>query len=364
MFKVSIIGAGNVGASVAHSLALSQLAEIVLVDINGGVATGKALDLTQTGPIQDHGARLSGGASYEDTEDSDVVVITAGVARKPGMSRDDLLTINAEIVSSAARSAFKLSPDAIFVVVSNPLDVMTTLVQQVTGLDSERVIGMAGVLDSARLESFIAAELGISPRDVKAMVLGGHGDLMVPLPRHSSVKGIPIADLIPDTTVTALLKRTANGGGEIVQHLKTGSAFFAPGAAAAQIVKAILLNENLLIPCSVLPQGEYGLEGVYVGLPVIIGRCGVDKIIELRLNAEELAALKKSADSIKEQVTLMNKLLAAKNESATVESGKTAEPAATVAPAKTAEPAATVAPAKTAEKPATPPHAGDATKKS
>lgn len=309
MYKVSIIGAGNVGASAAADLAVSQLANVVLIDINGGVAKGKALDIVQTGPILGHGALITGSVDYSATANSDVIVITAGIARKKDMSRDDLLKINAGIVSAAALEAVKYSPNAIFIVVTNPLDVMTSLVQQVTGLPSTRVIGMAGVLDSARLESFIAEYLQVSPLDVRAMVLGGHGDLMVPLPRHASVKGVPVCDLVPAEILDAMLKRTVHGGAEIVGHLVTGSAYYAPGASVAVMVKSILLDERRLLPCSVMPHGEYGLTDVYVGLPCIIGRNGLEKIVPITLTEEEQAALVISANSIKASIALTDSLL-------------------------------------------------------
>ncbi|MDX1989312.1 MAG: malate dehydrogenase [Candidatus Obscuribacter sp.] len=309
MFKVSIYGAGFVGAAAAQNLALSQIANVVLIDIDGGVAAGKSLDLLQTGPVLNHSASLIGGADYEATRDSHIVVITAGIARKPGMTREDLLRINSTIVSSVAREAYKLSPNAIFIVVTNPLDVMTSLVQMETGLPSNQVIGMAGVLDSARLESFIAEYLQVSPLDVRAMVLGGHGDLMVPLPRHASVKGVPVSELIPAEELNKMMQRTVNGGAEIVALLKTGSAYFAPGASVAAMVKSILLDERRLLPCSVKPHGEYGLSDVYVGLPCIIGKNGLEKIVQLQLTAEEQEALRVSAESIKTNTTQALSLL-------------------------------------------------------
>jgi malate dehydrogenase len=309
MFKVSIIGAGFVGATAGHYIAMKNLADVVLIDINEGAAMGKALDLLQTGPITSHCSHLSGASGYEATANSDVVVITAGIPRKEGMSRDELLKINAQIVSSAAEQAVKFSPDAIFVIVTNPLDVMTQLTYQVTGLPSHRVIGMAGVLDSGRFQTFIAAELDISPVDVKAMVLGGHGDLMVPLLRHASVNGIPALELISEARLQELAVRTTDGGAEIVKHLKTGSAYYAPGASVALMVEAILQDQNRLLPCSVLATGQYGINDVYVGLPVVLGREGVKQVVELPLNSAELEALQKSAAAIAKNVATMNDLI-------------------------------------------------------
>mgnify|MGYP000255199107 CR=1 FL=1 len=333
MFKVSIIGAGFVGATAGQYIAMKNLADVVLIDINEGAAKGKALDLLQTGPITSHCSNLSGASAYEATANSDVIVITAGIPRKEGMSRDELLKINAGIVSGAAEQAVKFSPNAIFVVVTNPLDVMTQLTQQVTGLPSHRVIGMAGVLDSGRFQTFIAAELAISPVDVKAMVLGGHGDLMVPLLRHSSVNGIPVLDLIPEARMQELAVRTRDGGAEIVGYLKSGSAYYGPGASVAQMVEAILQDQKRLLPCSVLATGQYGLNDVYVGLPVVLGRNGLERIVELSLDSSELAALQKSAAAIAKNVATMNELIgwgkATVNEGAVVET--VAAPVAVVA---------------------------------
>lgn len=331
MSKVTIIGAGNVGATAAQCLVMNNIADVTLLDIAGQMAKGKALDLLQTGSISNHSCRLTGTDSYADTADSDIVVITAGIARKPNMSRDDLLKINAGIVKSAAEQAFKYSPKAIFIVVTNPLDVMTQLVWQTTGLMPQRVIGMAGVLDSARFQTFIADELNVSPEDVRAMVLGGHGDLMVPLIRHASVNGIPVTDLIAADRIEALSARTRDGGAEIVKLLQTGSAFFAPGASAALMVTAILHDSKRLLPCSVYAGGQYGLPEVFVGLPVVLGRSGMERIVPINLNDAEKAALLKSAQSISENVVRMNELLAP-------------QPAAvtplTVAPAEVVEPTA------------------------
>ncbi len=315
MSKVTVVGAGFVGSTVAQYVAEKDLADVVLIDIPNleGVAQGKALDLMQAAPISGwHSRSLTGSSDYAHTKDSDIVVITAGIARKPGMTREDLLRTNAKIVKEVAEKAVKHSPNAIFIVVTNPLDVMTYLVQETTKLDSTRVIGMAGVLDSARFQTFIGMELNVSCQDIRAMVMGGHGDLMVPLPRYSSVNGIPITELISKERIEALSARTRDGGAEIVKLLGTGSAYYAPGSSVSQMVEAILLDKNRLLPCAVLPtKGEYGLKDVYIGLPAVLNRKGLHKIIELKLTDEESAMLKKSADSIKENIKLMNDLLAA-----------------------------------------------------
>jgi len=308
MFKVTIIGAGNVGTTAGQYLHMRGIADLVFIDINEEMAKGKALDLSQTASISSGSAGLLGTSSYGESADSDIVVITAGIARKPNMSRDDLLSINAGIVSQAAKEAIKYSPNAIFIVVTNPLDIMTDLVQKTTQLDSKRVLGMAGVLDSARLEAFIAAHLQISPADVRAMVLGGHGDLMVPLKRHSSVKGIPVTELIEAEALHKIMERTRNGGAEIVSLLKSGSAYYAPGASVAQMVEAILLDEQRLLPCCVKASGQYGLQDIYIGLPAIVGRNGVEKIVELALNEEESRALAASAQSIADNIALLESL--------------------------------------------------------
>ncbi|MBY0358961.1 MAG: malate dehydrogenase [Candidatus Obscuribacterales bacterium] len=311
MSKVTVVGSGNVGATVAQYVAEKDVADVVLIDIIDGMPQGKSLDLMEAAPVHGHDRKIFGTNNYADTKGSDVVVITAGIARKPGMSRDDLLKTNAGIVQGVAREALKNSPDAIFIVVTNPLDVMTYLTWQTTKLPAERVIGMAGVLDSARFQTFIGMELNMSVQDVRAMVLGGHGDLMVPVPRYSTVNGIPITELMPKDRVEALCKRTREGGAEIVSLLKSGSAFYAPGTSVVQMVEAILKDQNRLLPCAVLANGQYGLKDVYVGLPTVIGRSGVKRIVELKLDKEDQDALKKSADSIREQIDAMNNLLVA-----------------------------------------------------
>lgn len=306
MKKVSIIGGGgNVGATVAQYIAQKNLADVVLLDINESVAKGKALDLTQAIALAGGSSTVVGTSDYEDTRGSDVVVICAGSPRKPGMSRDDLLKINSAIVSHAAKESVKHSPRAVFVVVSNPLDVMAYLTWKVTGLPAHRVIGMAGVLDSARFQAFIADELNVSSADVRAMVLGGHGDLMVPLPRFSTVNGVAITELIAGKKIKAMSDRTRNGGAEIVSYLKTGSAWYAPGAATASMVESILTGGRKLVPCSVHSQGRFGLPAVFIGLPVILGKRGVERVINLKLNESELNELRASAESIAANVALL-----------------------------------------------------------
>lgn len=311
MSKVTVVGAGNVGATVAQYVAEKDLADVVLIDIVEGMPEGKSLDLAEAAPIHGHDRKLFGTKDYADTKNSDIVVITAGIARKPGMSRDDLLKINANIVQTCAREAVKHSPEAIFIVVTNPLDVMTYLAWQTTKLPHSRVIGMAGVLDSARFQAFIGMELNMSVLDVRAMVLGGHGDLMVPVPKYSTVNGVPITELMSADRVEALCKRTRDGGAEIVALLKTGSAFYAPGSSVAVMVEAILKDSNRLLPCAVYADGKYGLKDVYVGLPAVLGKSGVKSIVELKLEEKEQTALTKSAESIRENIDAMNKLLVA-----------------------------------------------------
>jgi malate dehydrogenase len=301
--KVTVVGGGNVGASVAQRVVEAGLADVVLVDVVEGMPQGKALDLAEAAPLLSHDCSLRGANDYEATQWSDVVVITAGVARKPGMSRMDLLKTNADIVRGVAEQVAQNSPQAIVVVVSNPLDVMTHLTWRVTGFSPERVVGMAGVLDSARFRAFIAMELGVSVEDVQAMVLGGHGDSMVPLPRFSTVAGIPISHFMDQATIDRLIDRTRNAGAEIVALLKTGSAYYAPGAAVYEMVESVLRDRKRVLPCCALCRGQYGLENVYVGVPVRLGRWGVEQIIELPLEAEELASLRKSAAEVEQAVS-------------------------------------------------------------
>ncbi len=308
--KISIIGAGNVGATTAHWCAAAELGDIVLVDIpqTGTMPQGKSLDLAQAGPIMGYDAQITGTTDYADTVGSDVVVITAGIPRKPGMSRDDLLQTNARIVGSVAQEIQKTSPHAVIIVVSNPLDAMVQRAMQVTGFEPQRVIGQAGVLDTARFRTFIALELGVSVEDVSAMLLGGHGDTMVPLPSCSCVGGIPVTQLIPPNRLEELIQRTRDGGAEIVSLLKTGSAYYAPSAASAQMVEAIVRDKKRLIPCAAYCDREYGVGGYYVGVPVILGAGGVEKIIEVEMSESERAAFQKSVDAVKDLVATMAKL--------------------------------------------------------
>ncbi len=309
--KITVIGGGNVGATCAQLIANQELAqEVYLVDILDGIPQGKGLDMYESMPILGSDTKVFGTNSYEVTKDSDIVVITAGLARKPGMSREDLLVKNAAIVSDCALNAFKYSPNAFFIIVSNPLDVMTYIALKKTGLPRHKVIGMAGILDTARYSSFLSMELNVSMQDIKALVLGGHGDTMVPLPRYTTVAGIPITELISKERLDQIIERTAKGGGEIVAYLKTGSAYYAPAAAAVQMVEAIVKDQKRVLPCSVLLDGEYGIKDSVVGVPVKLGKGGLEEIIELKLNEEEYALLKKSADfvteNIKEAITLTN----------------------------------------------------------
>ncbi len=297
--KITVIGAGNVGATTAQRLVDKQLAnELVLVDILEGIPQGKALDMYEASPLEKVDVHVTGTNTYEATANSDIVVITAGIARKPGMSRDDLMNTNSAIVKACAASAVAVSPNAIFIVVSNPLDVMAYVTMKTTKLPRERVIGMAGMLDAARARSFIALELNVSVEDVFAPVLGGHGDSMVPLPRYSSVAGIPLTDLLDQAAIDRVMKRTREGGIEIVNYLKTGSAYYAPSSATVTMVESIVKDKKRILPCSVYLQGEYGLTNTFVGVPVKLGRKGVEQIIQFKLNADEQAALAKSAADV------------------------------------------------------------------
>jgi len=312
--KIAIIGAGNVGATTAHWCVAAELGDVVLLDIpqTEQMPKGKALDLMQASPIVGFDSNIVGTTSYDDTVDSDVVVITAGVPRKPGMSRDDLLSTNARIVGSVAEQIKQTSPEAILIVVSNPLDAMVQRALQVTGFPPQRVIGQAGVLDTARFRAFLAMELGVSVEDISAMLLGGHGDTMVPLPRCTSVGGIPVTQLIDAERLEQIVQRTRDGGAEIVSLLKTGSAYYAPAAASAQMVEAIVRDKKRLIPCAAYCEREYGVGGYYVGVPVILGAGGVERIIELDLNDSERDAFQKSVDSVKGLVETMARLTAEK----------------------------------------------------
>lgn len=309
--KISIIGAGNVGATTAHWCASLELGDIVLLDVPqvGDMPKGKALDLLQSSPIMGFDSNLLGTSDYGDTADSDVVVITAGIARKPGMSRDDLLSTNAKIVTAVAESVRSTSPQAVVIVVSNPLDAMVQQVQRVTGFPHRRVIGQAGVLDTARFRTFIAQEIGCSVEDVSALLMGGHGDTMVPMPTCTSVGGIPIGRLMDSAKINQIVDRARNGGAEIVGLLKTGSAYYAPAAATAQMVEAIVKDKRRLIPCAAYCQKEYGVGGYYVGVPVILGSGGVQRIVELKLNDQERADFEKSVQAVKELVAQMDKLM-------------------------------------------------------
>jgi malate dehydrogenase len=303
--KVTVIGAGNVGANTAQRIAEAGLADVVLIDIVEGLPQGKGLDLAEAAPVVAHDANVVGTNDYADTAGSDVIVVTSGLARQPGMSRDDLLTKNAGIVRSVVESAAAVSPDAIIVVVTNPLDAMCHVAMDASGFPRERVIGMAGVLDSARFRTFIARELGVSVEDTHAFVLGGHGDTMVPLSRYSTVAGVPITELLPADRVRALEERTANGGAEIVGLLKTGSAFYAPAAGAFEMVEAILLDRKRVLPCAVRLQGEFGVDGLFVGVPVVLGRSGMERVFEIELTDDERAAFQRSADAVRELVEVL-----------------------------------------------------------
>ena len=298
--KVSIVGAGNVGATAAHWIAAKELADVVLIDVVEGIPQGKALDLLEAMPIEKRDVSVTGANDYAATANSDIVVITAGIPRKPGMSRDDLLHTNYKIMSDVVTKVVAESPEAILIIVSNPLDAMAQAAFKQSGFNRERVIGMAGILDSARFRTFIAEELKVSVENVTAFVLGGHGDTMVPLPRYSTVAGIPITELIPKDRLDAIVQRTRDGGAEIVKHLKTGSAYYAPSAAAVEMVEAILKDKKKIVPCAVYLQGEYGIEGYYIGVPCKLGAAGLEQIIEIKLTPEEDAALKKSAEAVKE----------------------------------------------------------------
>ncbi len=297
--KVSIIGAGHVGATSAQLVLQSGAADVVLYDIIEGVPQGKALDLAEATPLWNVSASSMGTNRFEDTAHSDIIVITAGFPRKPGMSRDDLLAANAEVLKNVISGTSRYSPDCIYIIVTNPMDVMTYVAWKQSGLPGGRVLGMGGVLDSSRFRAFVAMELGVSPEDIETMVLGGHGDLMVPMPRYTSVKGVPLTALLGSERISDLIRRTKNGGAEIVSLLKTGSAFYAPAASVCQMVKAILLDEKRMLPCAAYLSGEYGITDLFVGVPVILGRNGVERIIELTLTEEEKELFRKSAGSVR-----------------------------------------------------------------
>jgi malate dehydrogenase len=303
--KITIIGAGNVGASCAQRIGEKGYADVILVDIIEGMPQGKALDILQSGPILNFDSHVFGTNSYDDTANSDIVIITSGVPRRPGMSRDDLLLTNMDIIKKTTEDVVEYSPNCIMIMVTNPLDAMTQLALHVSKFPRNRVFGQSGVLDTTRFRTFIAAELDVSAEDVYACILGGHGDDMVPVPRLSTVGGIPLTELLPQDKINAIVQRTVKGGGEIVSLLKIGSAFYAPSAAVAQMVEAIILDKKKILPCAVCLEGEYGIDGVVVGVPVKLGNNGVEQIIEIKLTPEEQAALEKSADSVKELIEVM-----------------------------------------------------------
>ena len=297
--KVTVVGTGHVGATLAQRIAEAELADVVLVDVVEGVPQGKGLDLLEAGPVLGYDARITGSNGYDETTGSDIIVITAGLARKPGMSRDDLLAANGDIVKKVAQETGRRSPHAIMIVVTNPMDVMAFVAMKASGFKREKVIGMGGVLDSARFRAFIALELGVSVENTHAFVLGGHGDSMVPLPRYSTVAGIPITELMSADRISRLVERTRNGGAEIVALLKTGSAYYAPSAATLEMVEAMLLDKKKILPCSTYLEGEYGVKGAFAGVPVKLGATGVEQVVEIRLGVDEQAAFMKSVDAVR-----------------------------------------------------------------
>ncbi len=304
--KVTVVGAGHVGATTAQRLAEKELCDVVLIDIIEGVPQGKALDLAEAAPIEKHDAGLIGSNNYEASEKSDVVIITAGIARKPGMSRDDLLSTNAKIMKSVTEQIARFSPDAVLIIVSNPLDAMCHVAYKASNFPRNRVIGMAGVLDSARFRAFISMELNVSVENTHAFVLGGHGDTMVPLPRYSTVAGIPVTELLSKERIDALVERTRKGGAEIVGLLKTGSAYYAPASAAVEMAEAVLKDKKKILPCAAYLEGEYGINDLFIGVPVKLGSNGIEEIIQIKLTDEENAALRKSADAVQELVLKIN----------------------------------------------------------
>jgi malate dehydrogenase len=304
--KITVVGAGNVGATVAQRLVEKELADVVLIDIIEGLPQGKVLDLQAAAPIEKHDAKLIGAHSYEDSKGSDIVIVTAGVPRKPGMSRGDLLTTNAKIVKTVIEQIAPLSPEAILIIVSNPLDAMCHVAFETSGFPRNRVVGMAGVLDSARFRTFIAMELNVSVENTHAFVLGGHGKTMVPLPRYSTVAGIPITELIPQKRIDALVERTRKGGAEIVGLVKTGSAYYAPASAAVEMAQAIVMDKKKILPCAAYLEGEYGIDKLFIGVPVKLGSRGVEEIIQVKLTEQEQAALHKSAEAVRELVDTLH----------------------------------------------------------
>lgn len=306
--KISVIGAGFVGSTCAHWAAAKELGDVVLLDINEGAAKGKALDLYEASPVEGFDSIVKGTSDYKDIADSDVVIITAGLPRKPGMSRDDLLATNAKIVKAASEGVKKYAPNSVIIIVSNPLDAMAFVAKEVTGFPRNRVIGMAGVLDGARFRTFISEATGFSVKDINAFVLGGHGDTMVPMPRHCSVGGVPLTEILPKEKIDALVERTRKGGAEIVELLKTGSAYYAPAASAVQMTEAILKNQKRVLPCAALLEGEYGIKGLFIGVLCQLGGEGMEKVFELKLNDEEKAGLEHSKKQVEELVNALKKL--------------------------------------------------------
>jgi malate dehydrogenase len=305
--KVTVVGAGNVGANCALRIADKELADVVLVDVVEGVPQGKALDILQSGPVQGYDVSITGANDYASTANSDIAIITAGLARKPGMSRDDLLFANNDVVKGATEQIVKYSPNCIIIVVTNPLDVMTQVAFWAAKFPKNRVVGMAGVLDSARFRTFIAEELKVAVENVTGVVMGGHGDTMVPVVRLTSVSGIPLTELMDQATIDRIVDRTRNGGAEIVKYLKTGSAYYAPSASAVEMAESILKDKKKVLPCSTYLEGEYGIDGLFVGVPVKLGATGVEKVYEVKLTDDERAMLKKSADSVQEMVDVLKK---------------------------------------------------------
>jgi malate dehydrogenase len=303
--KVTVVGAGFVGSTCAHWIATKELADVVLVDIVEGMPQGKALDLAQAGPVEGYDLKVIGSNGYAETEGSDVVIITSGIPRKPGMSRDDLLATNKKIVGDVTANVAKSSPNAVIIIVSNPLDAMCHVAAHVSKFPRERVLGMAGILDTARYKTFIGMELGVSVEDIHGMVLGGHGDTMVPLPRHTSVGGIPLTELLPKERIDAIIKRTATGGAEIVSLLKTGSAYYAPAASSVAMVESILKDKKRVLPCAVQLSGEYGYKDLFIGVPVVLGKNGAEKVIELALDEGEKKLLDNSANAVRELVAAL-----------------------------------------------------------
>ena len=306
--KVTVVGAGNVGATTAQRIAEAGLADVVLIDIVEGLPQGKGLDLAEAAPVVGHDARITGTNDYAATAGSDIVVVTSGLARQPGMSRDDLLARNASIVRSVVEQAVRHSPNCILIIVTNPLDAMCHVALRASGFPRERVLGMAGVLDSARFRTFIAQELGVSVADTQAFVLGGHGDTMVPLPRYSTVAGVPITELLSPERITALCERTANGGAEVVALLKTGSAYYAPAASTFEMVEAILLDRRRVLPCAVQLTGEFGVDGLFVGVPCVLGRAGLERVFEITLSPDERIAFDRSVDAVRELVAKLGQV--------------------------------------------------------